>query len=300
MEKLHTPVLLNEVIANLNLTIGSTVVDGTLGFGGHATKICDEIGPTGTLVGIDADATALHQAEKNLANQPCRQLLVKGNFRQLKSLCRDLEIESANAILLDLGVNSSQLDLSGRGFSFRRDEPLLMTLDDSPDKKNLTAADLVNTLGSEALAGIIYGYGEESFSRQIADAIVKARSDGGPITTTGRLTQIIEGAVPVWYTKRKIHPATKTFQALRIAVNDELGALEDGLAGAWDLLSVSGRLAVISFHSLEARIVKKFFVSKKQAGIGTLINKHAIKPTRDEVKANPRSRSAELRVISKN
>ncbi len=298
--KVHLPVLLNEVIENLELKAGAIAIDGTLGFGGHARAVCEAIGPKGTLLGLDADADALAEAKENLAPCVAKKILVKANFRDMAKVARNEGLEPVQAILLDLGVNSSQLDLPGRGFSFRRDEPLLMTLDENPSAKALTAADLVNTLGSEALANLIYGYGEETFSRQIAEAIVKGRQAQGGISTTGQLVQIIEGAVPFWYKKRKIHPATKTFQALRIATNDELGALEDGLAGAWEVLAPGGRLAVISFHSLEARIVKNFFVQKKQAGTGTLVNKHAIKPTRAETKANPRSRSAELRVIIKN
>ncbi|MDQ5957747.1 MAG: Ribosomal small subunit methyltransferase [Patescibacteria group bacterium] len=296
----HIPVLLHEVIAGLHLEEGQTVVDGTLGFAGHASAVCRAIGQDGVLVGIDADANALIEAKKVLAKYSTKLFLTKGNFRQIETICRDLGVDTVDAVLLDLGVNSTQLDLPGRGFSFRRDEPLLMTLDDTPDKKALTASDLVNTLGAKELADLIYGYSEERFSRQIAEAIVDMRGAEGPITTTFQLVRAIEGAVPFWYKKRKIHPATKTFQALRIATNDELGALEEGLAGAWAVLRSGGRLAVISFHSLEARIVKNFFAGKKQVGEGVLVNKHAIKPGREEEKGNSRSRSAELRVIIKN
>mgnify|MGYP001557959633 FL=1 len=293
----HTPVLLHEVIENLDLKEGQVVVDGTVGFGGHAGEICEIIGDTGTLFALDADARALRSAEEHLQSYPATKIFIQGNFREIKELVAEKGLSQVDRVLFDLGVNSAQLDEVGRGFSFRRDEPLLMTLSDVPGDR-LTAKDLLNTLSAEELAGIIYAYGEEQFSRRIATAVVEAR-DIKPIETTGELVKIIESAVPVFYTKRKIHPATKTFQALRIAVNDELEALKEGLVGAWDILSPSGRLAVISFHSLEARIVKNFNNSHKVDGTGRLIKKHAVKPTQGEKKINSRSRSAELRVIEK-
>jgi len=294
----HIPVLLNEIIDHLHLEAGDIVVDGTLGEGGHSQKICEFIGQTGTLVGIDMDSTAIARAKKKLAECEAKQILIKGNFRQLDELISSAGIGKVSAVLLDLGVNSSQLDDDERGFTFRTDKPLIMTLDDSPDEEKTTAYDVVNSWEEKNLADIIYGFGEERLSRQIAKAICQARQKA-PIKTTAQLVSIIENAVPAWYRKGKIHPATRTFQAIRIAVNDELGALADGLESAWRSLDKGGRLAVISFHSLEARIVKNFFKDKKDSGEGELVTKRVVKPTREETLSNPRSRSAQLRVITK-
>ncbi len=299
MERPHQPVLLHEVIDGLALKSGATVIDGTAGFGGHAAAICAAIGGDGTLLALDVDGGALAVAAESLRAYPARQIFAQANFRDIAAVARLKGLDSADAILLDLGVNSAQLDEeNGRGFSFRRDEPLLMTLSNAPGEGRLTAADLVNTLAEEDLAGIIYAYGEEQFSRRIARGIVAGRALE-PIETTGALVCLIEASVPTFYLKRKIHPATKTFQALRIAVNDELDALKEGLAGAWEVLTPGGRLAVISFHSLEARLVKNFCNERKKEGQGKIITKHALKPTLVEKKENPRSRSAELRIVEK-
>ena len=295
----HIPVLLNEVIEGLALRAGDTAIDGTVGYGGHAAAICEAIGPAGTLLALDADGEALRAAEDYLRQFPGQKIFAPGNFRAIETIAQREGVTTAAGILFDLGLNSAQLDQPGRGFSFRRDEPLLMTLADVPVANSLTAADIVNTLSEEELAGIIYAYGEEQFSRRIAKAIVEARMSA-PIKTTGELVSLIEASVPAFYRKRKIHPATKTFQALRIAVNDELDALTEGLAGAWNLLQPGGRLAVISFHSLEARLVKNFYNERKKEKTGRVITKHAQKPGVAENKANRRSRSAELRIIEKN
>ncbi len=297
MQRPHIPVLLNEVIDGLALESGNVVVDGTVGFGGHAALICEAIGDGGTLLAIDTDAQALRAAEQYLRDFPAHKFFIEGNFREIRELIREKGINGVDAVLLDIGMSSFQLDEPGRGFSFRRDEPLIMTLSSNLDAP-LTAMDLLNDLSASQLADIIYAYGEEKFSRQIAAAIIEAR-ELAPIKTTGQLVKIIEEAVPHWYRARKIHPATKTFQALRIAVNDELDSLKLGLEEAWELLAIGGRLAVISFHSLEARIVKNFYIKKKQEGLGLIMTKHAVKPSREEAKANPRSRSAELRIIKK-
>lgn len=291
----HIPVLLHEVIEGLNLKSGDVVVDGTLGEGGHAKAIAEIIGPTGHLIGLDADGRALARATKNLAECEVKFTPIIGNFRHIETL---VTVGKVQGILLDLGVNSGQLDDDDRGFSFRADTPLVMTLSDKPEESLITAYDVVNTWGEENLADVIYGYGEERFSRQIAEAIVEARQKG-PIKTTFQLVDIIKGSVPKWYQKGRLHPATKTFQAIRIAVNDELEALKDGLAGSFKLLDQGGRLVVISFHSLEARIVKEFFKELYHQGVGKLVTKKAIKPTRDEQLNNPRSRSAQLRIIQK-
>ncbi|MEK7104808.1 MAG: 16S rRNA (cytosine(1402)-N(4))-methyltransferase RsmH, partial [Patescibacteria group bacterium] len=210
-----------------------------------------------------------------------------------------------SAIIFDLGLSSDQLENSGRGFSFMKDEPLLMTMKENPLPEDLTAIDIVNTWGEKSLADIIYGYGEEKFSRRIARGIVEARVKN-KIETTWDLIKVIENNVPIAYRKghakgraRRLHCATKTFQALRIAVNDELGALQTGLEKGFKVLNRGGRMAVISFHSLEDRIVKRFYKEKQKKGEVILINKKPIIPKKEEIKNNPRSRSAKLRILEK-
>lgn len=295
--KQHTPVLLNEVITYLTPASGETVVDATVGFAGHAAALSAAIGPRGTLIAFDEDPEALAIAQKNLAKALPRLIFVQANFRQLERKLKEQGITAVDVILFDLGLNSSQLDLPGRGLSFRHDEPLKMTLSVEPGAK-LTASDLLNTLGQEALADIIYAYGEERFARRIAREIV-AKRKSEPILTTFQLVEVVESAVPLWYRRRKIHPATKTFQALRIAVGDELDGLKEGLTGAWQVLKPGGRLGVISFHSLEARIAKVFGLERVKAGEAKLLTKPALRPQRAEILANPRSRSAQLRVWQK-
>jgi len=291
----HIPVLLHEVIENLNPQEGEVFVDGTLGDGGHAKELGIRLGKTGWLLGIDQDKEALARAEVNLKGLDCRKNFILGNFRHIKELVNEAGANEVNGILLDIGFSSDQIESSGKGFSFLRDEPLDMRMG---DEAKFSAEEMVNDWQENNLADVIYGYGEETFSRQIAEAIVNARKEG-QIKTTGELVEIIRGAVPAWYTKKRIHFATRTFQALRIAVNDELGALKEGLAGSWDVLAPGGRLGVISFHSLEARIIKEFFREKKVSGEGKLTPSKAIKATREETLANPRSRSAQLRIIKK-
>ncbi|OHA62934.1 MAG: 16S rRNA (cytosine(1402)-N(4))-methyltransferase [Candidatus Vogelbacteria bacterium RIFOXYD2_FULL_44_9] len=295
----HIPVLLQPTIEWLNLQPGEKFVDGTINRGGHARKLCQFLGPKGLLIGIDTDGEAIVQATVNLKDCVCPVKLIRGNFRNFNNLLDQIGVEKIDAVLLDLGFSSNQMDDSGCGFSFQRNEPLMMTLSNDDTLGTLvTAEEAVNDWAEESLADIIYGFGEEHFSRRIAKAIVEARAIK-PIKTTSELVAIIEQAVPIWYRKRKLHPATKTFQALRIAVNDELGAIQSALPAIWQRLNPGGRLAVISFHSLEARIVKDWMREKKTAGEGVLLTKKAVKPDREEELANPRSRSAQLRVIKK-
>ena len=295
----HIPVLLQPTIEWLNLQPGEKFVDGTVNRGGHARKLCQFLGPKGLLIGIDTDGEAIVQATVNLKDCVCPVKLIRGNFRNFNNLLDQIGVEKIDAVLLDLGFSSNQMDDSGCGFSFQRNEPLMMTLSNDDTLGTLvTAEEAVNDWAEESLADIIYGFGEEHFSRRIAKAIVEARAIK-PIKTTSELVAIIEQAVPIWYRKRKLHPATKTFQALRIAVNDELGAIQSALPAIWQRLNPGGRLAVISFHSLEARIVKDWMREKKTAGEGVLLTKKAVKPDREEELANPRSRSAQLRVIKK-
>lgn len=296
----HVPVLLQEVIAGLHLKAGQTLIDATINRGGHALALCPFLGKPGTLLGLDADSRALAQAKKNLAECPSRIKLIQSNFRHLTQVAKEEGIEHADAILFDLGLSSEQLGESGSGFSFQHDEPLQMTLDPEVGPEATTAYDVVNHWSEPHLVDIFEGFGEEPFARRIAEHIVTTRQFS-PIATTGQLVEVIRQALPGWH-KDKIgrrHFATKTFQAIRMAVNDELGALREGLLAAWHLLAPSGRLAVISFHSLEAREVKKFFQQQVKAGEGEWRPKKAIKPTREEILSNPRSRSAQLRLITK-
>ena len=295
---MHIPVLLKEVVDGLDLQEGDIVVDGTINRAGHSKEICKLIGKSGTLVGVDLDESALKEAKENLKDAKCKVVLEENSFRNLDKVLEKNEIEKVDAILLDLGFSSNQMDDAKRGFSFQKDEKLLMTLKDSPTESDLTAKEIVNKWDEENIADIIYGYGEEKFSRQIAKKIVKLRREK-PIETTQDLVEVIEKAVPNWYKHKKIHFATKTFQALRITVNDEIGALKEVLPKAIEALEEGGRLAIISFHSLEDRAVKQFFKAQKDEEVGQIITKKPIAPERDEVLENPRSRSAKLRIFEK-
>lgn len=294
----HVTVLLKEAVEGLNIGPGDTVLDATFGGGGHSEEICKIIGGAGRLVAIDADAearTRISQRELNV----CGFELVTGNFRDLDNILTERKIGGVDAILFDLGLSSFQLDDSGRGFTFQKDEPLQMTFKSGVSGSDLTASEMVNSWDENNLADIIYGYGGEQFSRRIARAIVEERKKQ-PIKTTFDLVRIIENAVPDFYKRRKIHFATKTFQAIRITVNDEMRAFGEAIDKAWNVLNGGGRLAVISFHELEDRIVKRFLKAKKDEGLGLMITKKPIVPTAEEIADNPRSRSAKLRVGQKN
>ena len=295
---MHVPVLLQSTIELLHIKDGDKFVDATLGLGGHSREIAESLGESGLLIGLDADTILLAKAKENLRSVPCQTIFINTNFRHLAQALDKEGIEKVEAILFDLGLNSEHFDLSGRGFTFQKDEPLLMTLNPEVTEETLTAREIVNTWEEENLADIIYGYGEERLSRRIAKAIVETRVKK-PIETTFDLVEVIKTAMPANRLHGKTHFATKTFQALRITVNDEIGALKEGLAGAWQKLGSNGRLAVISFHSLEARTVKNFFKEKVAANEGVLVNKKALPPSREEELSNPRSRSAQLRVITK-
>lgn len=302
----HLSVLKEPVLAQLNLQPGQNVIDCTLGAGGHSNAILQQTGPTGRLLGLDVDLTALTLAQKILAPYSKRIRLVQGNFEQVTDIAAAENFSPVHAILADLGVSSMQLDTPERGFSFNQDGPLDMRMGAGI---NETAADLVNTLSEKALADIIYLYGEERKSRQIARAIVNNR----PFTTTASLAQTISRSMGGRRGQR-IHPATRTFQAIRIAVNDELGVLERFLPQAINLLVPEGRLAIISFHSLEDRIVKHFFQQEAkdclcppEQPICTcthratieIITKKPIIATEAEIQTNPRARSARLRVVQR-
>ncbi len=293
----HIPVLLHEAIDGLQLKAGDTVVDATLGAGGHSSEIVKKFGGDIRVVGFDLDQDALDLAKHAVQSVGGKLIPIHANFRKMESACKEHGIDRVAGVLFDLGISSMEIGESGRGFSFKYDEPLLMTLQNPIESDTLTAADVVNSMREEELANIIYEFGEERFSRMIAKAIVVARRTQ-KIETTAQLVAIITNAVPGFYRKGRINPATKTFQALRIYVNDELGAVTEGLTGAWNLLAPGGRIAVITFHSLEDRIVKNHFknIPKEEA---LIITKKPIVPSRTEVLANPRSRSAKLRIIQK-
>jgi 16S rRNA (cytosine1402-N4)-methyltransferase len=294
----HTPVLLNEVLTGLQPRDGGRYIDGTLGGGGHAAPVLEHSAPGGRLLGIDADPAALAATAARLAPFGERVVLAHGNFRAIGQLARDHGFAGVDGILLDLGVSSHQLDTAERGFSFATDAPLDMRLDPTQGE---TAAELVNELPENELADVIFRYGEERGSRRIARFVAEARRKH-LIATTGELAELVTRALGG--RRGKIHPATRTFQALRIAVNRELESLEAALPQAVDLLASGGRLAVISFHSLEDRIVKLFF--RAESGYGgtghgrlAIVTKKPIEATEDEARSNPRARSAKLRIAER-
>jgi len=294
----HIPVLLKEAIEALDPKKGETVLDCTINGGGHAKEIAVRIGGKGTLVGIDEDKNALFKANQNLSGVEAEIFLEEANFRSLDKVLDKTGMERVDKVLFDFGLSSDQLESSGRGFSFTRDEPLLMTLSTVPRLGGLTALEVVNGWSEEDLAGIIAEYGEERFALRIARGIVEERKRG-IIETSGELREIISRSVPERYKHGRIHPATRTFQAIRIAVNDELGSIKEGLAKAASRLNPGGRIAAISFHSLEDRIVKRYFRELCKENSFRQITKKPITPSNEEITANPRSRSAKLRVIEK-
>ena len=282
---LHEPVLLDEVLTHLkpSLKPDAHVIDATVGLGGHTAAILERL-PRVRVTGLDRDAGSLALATERLKPFGQRVRLVQANFADLDTVLDG----PVDAILADLGISSWQL--AERGFSFATDAPLDFRMD---IREGQTAADLVNGLPEAELADLIYAYGEERASRRIAKAIVAARK-ADRIGTTTELATVVEGAVP---RRGKLHPATRTFQALRIAVNDELGSLERGLAAAERVLRPGGRLLMITFHSLEDRIVKRFI---RNSDALSAVNKKVIAPSRDEIRRNPRARSAKLRVAERN
>jgi 16S rRNA (cytosine1402-N4)-methyltransferase len=284
---MHKPVLLQQVLDKLDVQKGETFLDCTIGNAGHSLEICLRLGKGIKIVGIDIDADSLKRSEESLKKSGCNFILSKGNFRDLDKVLSDLKIKKVDKILFDLGWSSDQLESSGRGFSFLRDEPLLMTLKKDVSEDDFTARDILNFGEEKNIAQIIKSYGEEGFAERIAKKIVEIREDK-KFETTFDLVDAINKAVPSFYKKKKIHPATKTFQALRIAVNDELNALKEGLSKGFSALESGGRMAVISFHSLEDRIVKNYFRNLKKEGLAELLTKKPEVAERVEVKENPR------------
>src|SRR3989338_2867011 len=294
----HTTVLLHEATEQLAIQKRDVVVEGTLGGGGHTKAIAELLGKEGALIGFDLDRKAIERTKIALKDFRKQKIhLVEANFRNLSGELEKLGVGQIDKALFDLGWSGYQLD-DGRGFSFLKDEPLSMTYSASPGPNALTASTIVNEWAEESIADVIFGWGEEHYARRIAKRIVERRSTAA-FRTSLELAEVIRGAVPPGYRYGRIHPATRTFQALRIAVNDELGALKEGLTSAWRNLSQGGRIAVNSFHSIEDREVKRAFSFWEKAGEGKRITHSPIRPGDEEIKSNPRSRSAKLRVIEK-
>lgn len=306
----HDPVMLREVIAAAGVSAGERVVDGTFGRGGYARGILDAQ-PDCRYIGLDRDPAAVEYGQA--LSQQLRGLEVHhAAFSEMEAVVRDLGLKCVDVVILDLGVSSPQIDQAERGFSFGKDGPLDMRMDTS---RGVSAADVVNAMGEEDLANVIYKYGEERRSRAVARAIIEARAQA-PIETTGRLAEIVRSVV--WRSKDGIDPATRTFQGLRIHVNDELGELERGLEAAEAILAPGGRLVVVTFHSLEDRIVKAFLKARASKGASKgrlmpweegetedraqtfiLVNKKPLQAQKDECRANPRARSAKLRAAQR-
>lgn len=306
-ERYHIPVLLHEAIDMLITVRDGIYVDGTMGGGGHAERICERIYPEGMLVGIDADADAQQEARKRLARFASRVMLVHDNTVFLRSILHSHDLHFMHGLLLDLGVSSYQLDERTKGFTFREDAPLDMRMD---VRQDLTARTIVNQYDETALADLIFRYGEEHLSRRIARALVSARSTQ-PIESTRQLASIVESCVGAKHLTKSL---ARVFQALRIEVNDELGRLEHILRDAVELLAPGGRIVVIAYHSLEDRIVKNYFAEESAVSIPSghklvpdapripllrMVTKKPVTASDDELTANPRSRSAKMRVAEK-
>ena len=301
----HTPVMLDEIVSGLAVKPGGLYVDCTLGAGGHAEAVLEAASPGGRLLGIDADPRAIRIAERRLHRFEGGCALVNDNFGNLKAICLAHGFAKVHGVYFDLGLSSMQLDEPSRGFSFQRDEQLDMRLS---ERQALTAADVVNTYPVEELARVIWAYGEERKSRVIARRIAEAR----PVKTTGQLAKIVERALRL--PRQRVHPATRVFQAIRICVNDELRNLERALQQALEILGKGGRIAVVSFHSLEDRIVKNWMRQEASSTVYNaemplasteripalrIITRSVVTPSEEEIERNPRSRSAKLRVAER-
>ena len=293
-QTLHKTVLLKESIDMLDVKAGGVFVDMTLGGGGHSEEVVNRFTKEVKVIALDLDQAAIDRSMARLEKGD-----VTFHCASFRNLDQVLGAQKVNAELFDLGWSADQFEASGRGFSFQKDEPLVMTFSQTPHAAAFTARDIVNSWEEQNIADIIYAYGEERYSRRIARNIVEARATA-PIETTGQLVEIISRSVPFFYKKGKIHFATRTFQAMRIAVNDELGALKEALWKGFDALAPGGRMGVISFHSLEDRIVKRYFKEKSDQQLAELLTKKPIVPSDQEQQENRRSRSAKLRVLRKN
>jgi len=310
MDAFHKPVMVGEVVASLRCRPGTIYVDGTVGGGGHAAAILENTAPDGLLVGIDADGDAIREAGKRLARFGNRKILVKGNFADMEPILAHMNIGNVDGILLDLGVSSHQLDTADRGFSFALDAPLDMRMDRS---RGVSAYDLIHTLSADEMERIIREFGEEKMAGRIARAIVENRN-ASPLRTTSDLAGVVVRALPRRREFARIHPATKTFQAFRIAVNDELTGLQRAVTSGIDRLKEGGRFSVISFHSLEDRIVKNLFREGEKGCLCPpdlpvctcgrkptlkLLTRKPVVPGEEEIRENPRARSAKLRTAER-
>ncbi len=310
MEFKHTSVLLNETIEGLNIKPDGIYVDGTLGGGGHSFEVCKRLGAKGSIIGIDQDAAAIKAAGDRLKDFGEKVTIVRSNYCEMKSRLHELGIDKVDGIILDLGVSSYQLDTAERGFSYREDAPLDMRMD---TRQSMTARDIVNDYSERDLYRVIRDYGEDKFAKNIAKHIVIARAKE-PIETTGQLTEIIRAAIPMKYQKKSGHPAKRTFQAIRIELNRELEVLRDSLDDMIELLNPGGRLCIITFHSLEDRIVKSAFKKNEhpctcppdfpvcvcgKVSKGSIITRKPILPSEEELEYNSRSKSAKLRIFER-
>ncbi len=309
MEFKHRSVMLEETIEGLRIKPEGTYVDGTLGGGGHSERILERLNDQGRLIGIDQDGAAVAAAGKRLERFK-NATIVRDNYCNIRQILEELHIEKADGILLDLGVSSYQLDTPERGFSYMSDAPLDMRMD---ERGTITAADIVNTYSQSDLTRIIRTYGEEKSAANIAKHITAAR-EGSPIKTTGELVEIIRASIPAKFLKTKGHPAKQTFQAIRIELNNELKVLTETLDTMIDLLAPGGRIAVITFHSLEDRIVKNIFKTAQDPCIcppnipvcacgrvskGIVVTKKPVIPSEAEIEENPRAKSSKLRIFEK-
>lgn len=310
MEFRHRSVLLGETVDGLNIRPDGIYVDGTLGGGGHSYEVCRRLGNKGRIVGIDQDAAAVEAAGTRLKDFGEKVTIVRSNYCDMKSQLHRLGIDKVDGIILDLGVSSYQLDTAERGFSYREDAPLDMRMD---TRQEMTARDIVNGYSEGELYRVIRDYGEDKFAKNIAKHIVIERQKA-PIETTGRLTEIIRQAIPMKYQKKSGHPAKRTFQAIRIELNRELEVLRDSIDDMIDLLNPGGRLCIITFHSLEDRIVKSAFKKNENPCTcppdfpvcvcgnvpkGRIVTKKPILPSEEEQENNSRSKSAKLRIFER-
>ena len=291
----HKPVMASEVIAYLNLKPGSIIVDATVGTAGHALKILEKISPGGRLIGVDRDKDSLAISEERLKDFKNNVALVHSDFRYLDNILAEFKIKNVDGILFDLGLSSYQLETWERGFSFRYDAPLDMRMDQT---SYISAYDLVNNLTEKEISNILWSFGQERWHNRIARYLVRERLRG-PITTTNQLRDIVMKAIGYRFSRQRIHPATRTFQALRIAVNRELEALEEALDKVPKLLKKGSRVCVISFHSLEDRITKHNFRENALNGIYRVLTKKPLTPQEEETLDNPRARSAKMRVAAR-